>query len=157
MTVTAIRIICCILYGAASVSDEREMKIPRLISYLECLSAFLCWCIRFLTDREFSVGNLVVSLGFLGIFFAFYRKGQIGLGDVFLVFSMLVLMSCGQQTMALLWKENIFFCIAFFSAGVRLLVQRFGKKRENAGGCPFAIHLFAAFLFVEMFPVLPGK
>lgn len=149
MAVTAIRIICCILYGAASLFDEREMKIPRIISYLECIFAILCWCVRFFINREFSTGNLAVSLGFLGIVLIFCMKGQIGLGDVFLVFSMLTLMSCGQPTIELLWKENLLFCMAFFSAAIRLLVQRFIKKRDNPQGCPFAIHLFGAFLITS--------
>lgn len=150
MAVTAIRIICCILYGAASIFDERERKIPRILSYLVCLLAGICWCIQFFMNRQFSIGNLVVSLGFIGILFIFYMKGQIGLGDLYLILSMLILLSFGQSTIELLWKENLLFCIAFLSAAIRLLIQRIGKKRKDPSGCPFALHLLVAFLITSI-------
>lgn len=150
MAVTAIRIICCVLYGIASYCDERERQIPRILGYLACLGAGVSWSIRFFMNREFVPGNLVVSLGFFGVLVIFCIKGQIGRGDLYLVFSMLIFMSNGQPTLELLSKENMFFCIAFLSAAIRLLIKRFGKKKSDQPGCPFAIHLFAAFLIVSI-------
>ncbi len=150
MAVTAIRIICCALYGVASYFDEKERQIPRILGYLVCLGAAIAWCIQFFINREFVPGNLGISLCFFGILVVFWIKGQIGQGDLYLVFSMLILMSSGQPTLELLQNENMFFCIAFFTAALRLLIKKFGKDRTNQPGCPFAIHLWVAFLIVSI-------
>ncbi|MBQ8662785.1 MAG: hypothetical protein IJ471_02910 [Eubacterium sp.] len=150
MTVTAIRIICCALYGAASYFDEKERQIPRILSLLACLCAGIGWGIQYFMNRQFVPGNLVVSFGFFGVLVVFWLKGQIGLGDLFLVASMLVLLSNGQPTFDLLRKVNMLLCIAFFSAAIRLLVRRVRKDSSKQPGCPFAIHLSAAFLIVSI-------
>lgn len=154
MAITAIRIICCVLYGTASFFDERERMIPRIIGISVCGVSLLGWCIQFYLNKQFSIGNLLISAGFFGILFIFYMKGQIGLGDLFLVFSMLTLLSCGQPAIELLWKENLLFCIAFLSAAIRIFVQRFYqkyvKKQECSKGCPFALHLFVSFLITGL-------
>lgn len=150
MAVTAIRIICCVLYGLASICDERERMIPRVIGVSSCVMAILGWCIQFYMNRQFALGNLLVSGGFFGILIIFCMKDQIGLGDLFLVFSMLTLLSCGQPTLELLWKENLLFCIAFFSVAIRMLIQRVRKKQKAREGTPFALHLFVAYLITSL-------
>lgn len=150
MAVTAIRIICCALYGMASYFDEKERQIPRILSYFVCLGAAISWCIQYFMNRQFVPGNLMVSLGFFGVLVVFWLKGQIGLGDLYLVASMLILLSNGQPTFDLLRKVNMLFCIAFFSAALRLLFRRLRKKKSGQPGCPFAIHLLAAFLIVSI-------
>ena len=144
----AIHMICCVLFGIASWFDERERKIPRYISYMECLAAILCWGCYYFINKTFSLGNLVLSASFFAVIFLFYLKGQIGRADLYLVFSMLVLLSRGQTMPELLWEENLLFCIAFVSASVRLLMCRLVKKKTIQSGCPFAIHLFFGYLTV---------
>lgn len=150
LAVTAIRIICCVLYGIASYWDEKERQIPRILGYLVCLCAGISWCIRFFMNKEFVPGNLLVSLGFFGILVVFCIKGQIGQGDLYLVFSMLLFLSDGQSPFELLCKENMFFCIAFLTAAIRLLIKRLRKRKSDQPGCPFAIHLLVAFLLVSI-------
>lgn len=150
LAVTAIRAICCVLYGVASYFDEKEQQIPRLLSYLVCLGAIISWCIQFFINRVFVPGNLFVSIGFFAVLLVFYSKGQIGRGDLYLVFSMLVLLSNGQSTYELLLRENLLFCITFFSAAVRMIIKRIGGEKIQGSGCPLAIHLMIAYVIVSI-------
>ena len=150
LAVTAIRAICCILYGIASYFDEKERQIPRVLSYLVCLLAVVSWCIQFFINRMFIPGNLLVSIGFMVLLLLFCKRGQIGQGDLYLIFSMLVLLSSGQPTLELLFKENLLFCIAFLSAAIRLLIRRIGGKKHIQPGCPLAIHLMIAYIIVAI-------
>lgn len=150
VTETVLRLACCVLFVIASVSDERERKIPRLISYLECLCACACWCVEFYVNRQFVFGNLIVSISLFALLFFFYLKGNLGRGDLYLVFSMFVLLSQGQSTRALIWEENMLLCVSFFSASVRLLFRRFKRRRTSQPGCPFAVHLLLGYLVVAI-------
>lgn len=146
MAETAIRFVCCVLFVVASIFDERERKIPRWLSYLECLCACICWCARFYVNQQWVLGNLMVSISLFGLLFFFYLKGQIGRADLYLVFSMFVLLCQGQTTRELIWEENMLLCVAFLTASVRLLIRRFNKGKTYQPGCPFALHLLLGYL-----------
>ena len=146
MAETAIRFICCVLFLAAGIFDERERKIPRYISYMECICACICWGIRFYVNRQLVIGNLVVSIGLFGVLFFFFLRGQIGRADLYLVFAMFVLLSQGQSTRELIWEENMLLFVAFISAALRLLLRRLVKREKSQPGCSFAIHLLLGYL-----------
>lgn len=146
MTEYVIRFICCALFGVASVFDEHERKIPRYLSYLEIVISCAGWLIEFYVNQKFVMTNLMGSIGLFGVLLFFWMRGFIGLGDLYMVVSMFVLLSNGQNTRALIWEENMLLCVAFFSASVRLLIRKLFRKKKAQPGCPFALHLLIGYV-----------
>lgn len=143
-----IRFICCILFLFAVICDERERKIPRYLSYMECICAVVCWCVSGAVNRQTVFGNLAVSAGLFGVLCLCCVRGQLGRADLYLILSMFVLLSQRQPTRELLWEENMLLVVAFMTAAIRLLIQRIRGGKNKKKGCPFALHLLLGYLFV---------
>lgn len=136
-------VMCCIGYGAAALWDEKERQVPRLLSYFVCAGAlaevFAQW-------KQGTVHGLsqVFSLGFFLVIWVAWRKGLVGKADVYIVFSMVLLLGIRGNYPEVLFGESLFFVLAFAGAGIRMIFP--GKKR----GCPLISHLFFAFLWVRL-------
>lgn len=136
----ACTILCLIGYGIAVWRDEKEHQVPRILSYFVCggaLAEFFIKCRK----EPCCWSSIIVSIGFFAMICIFCKKGLLGKADVYMVFSMLLLMSTRGEGMNVLFGEALFFTLAFAGAGIRMLLFR---TEERA--CPFIAHLFAAFL-----------
>lgn len=150
MVETTMHCFCCVLFVIAGIFDERERKIPRLISYMELLTASLCWLSRFYVNQCFSWKNFWASVGLFAVLYWFYMKGQLGRADLYLVIAMFVLLSRGQSVRALIWEENMLLCIAFLSGALRLWGRRWIRARDVQPGCPFGMHLLLGYLVTSL-------
>lgn len=150
MVETTMHWFCCVLFMIAGIFDERERKIPRLISYMELFAAALCWLDRHYVNQCFSWKNFLASAGLFTVLFLFYKTGKLGRADLYLVIAMFILLSHGQSVRALIWEENMLLCIAFLSGAIRLWGRRFTRSRDVQPGCPFGVHLLLGYLVTNL-------
>ena len=132
-------IICCIGYGAAAWQDEKEGQVPRLLSYFVCAWSLAAFVIQWKKGAVIW-GSMLIFWGFFLLICMFWKKGLLGRADVYMIFSMLLLLSLLGDAEGVLFGEALFFALAFAGAGARMICT--GKKEA----CPLILPLFAAFL-----------
>ncbi len=131
------------LFAISAFWDEKERKIPRLISYIECLFAVAVWLWAYWSGMRFIGINVLVFWGYFGLCSLFFAGNYLGRADLYLIFSMLLLLRVLVAAKDFFPAVVLFFLTAFVSAGIRLGVT--GDKR----GCPLGTHLLGGFLLVE--------
>lgn len=132
-------ILCCIGYGIAALWDEKERQVPRICSYCVCAGALTAFFIQWNKEKVYW-DSVVISLGFFCMICICCKKRLLGKADVYMIFSMLLLLCTLEEGWNLLLGETLFFLLAFASAGIRLF---FLRKKDS---CPLVFHLFLAFL-----------
>ncbi len=135
----------CFLFGISAFWDEKEGKIPRMISYTECFLAVAVWLLAYGYGMRFAWINVWVFWGYFGLCSLFCVKHCLGRADLYLIFSMLLFLRVLVAGEDFFLAVVLFFLTAFISAGIRLACS--GGKN----GCPLGAHLLGSFLLVECF------
>lgn len=128
-------ILCCIGMGLASWCDEKECLVPRKLSYFYCIAAVGSW---FFAGA--SMLGILTALLFTVLTGIFSIRGMIGRADVYMIFSVSLLLSIQKDATAMMTAQALCLTLAFASAGIRMIVT---SRKE---GCPMILHLFSAFL-----------